>query len=65
MQYFLYFSFIFDIISKIKTLGGYIMNIKTNKNLLKEAIESGCKTAAQLAHFIKVRNMIQESYIAF
>ncbi len=41
------------------------MNIKTNKNLLKEAIESGCKTAAQLAHFIKVRNMIQESYIAF
>ena len=35
------------------------MNVKTNKNLLNEAISSGCKTAAQLALYLKRRNNMQ------
>jgi hypothetical protein len=41
------------------------MNIKTNKELLKEAINSGCQTVAQLAHFLRVRALMVESYKTF
>jgi len=41
------------------------MNIKTNKDLLKEAINSGCQTVAQLAHFLRVRSMLQAGYRSF
>jgi len=49
----------------MKITKGDTMNIKKNKSLLKEAINSGCRTAAQLAHFLKVRSMLQEGYISF
>ena len=35
------------------------MNVKTNKKLLNEAINSGCQTAAQLALYVKRRNNMQ------
>jgi len=35
------------------------MNVKTNKKLLNEAINSGCRTAAQLALYLKRRNNMQ------
>jgi hypothetical protein len=35
------------------------MNVKTNKKLLNEAINSGCKTAAQLALYLKRRTNMQ------
>ncbi len=35
------------------------MNIKENKELFKEAINSGCQTMAQLAHFLKLKTMIK------
>ncbi len=38
------------------------MNIKTDKKLIQKAIENGCKTAAQLAHYIKVQTLIAQSY---
>jgi len=38
------------------------MNLKYDKELLMEAINSGCKTAAQLARFIKMKTLMQ-SYI--
>ena len=41
------------------------MNIKTNKALLKEAINSGCQTVAQLAHFLRVRAMLANGYRTF
>jgi len=31
------------------------MNVKTSRKLLDEAINSGCKTAAELALFLKIR----------
>ncbi len=34
------------------------MNVKINKDLLNEAINSGCKTAAQLALYLKMRTNI-------
>jgi hypothetical protein len=41
------------------------MNIKTNRALLIEAINSGCQTVAQLAHFLRVRTMIERGYRTF
>ncbi len=38
------------------------MNIRTDKKLIEKAIENGCKTAAQLAHFLKVQTMVAHSY---
>ncbi len=38
------------------------MNVKTNKKLLNEAINSGCKTAAELALYLKRRNNLQTVY---
>jgi len=35
------------------------MNVKTNKKMLNEAINSGCKTAAELALYLKRRNNMQ------
>jgi len=39
------------------------MNLKYDKELLMEAINSGCKTAAQLAQFLKMKTIMQ-SYIS-
>jgi len=41
------------------------MNIKTNRALLKEAINSGCQTVAQLAHFLRVRALLETGYRTF
>ncbi len=41
------------------------MNIKTNRALLKEAINSGCQTVAQLAHFLRIRAMLESGYRTF
>ncbi len=41
------------------------MNIKTNRALLKEAINSGCQTVAQLAHFLRVRALLENGYRTF
>ena len=38
------------------------MNIKTDKKVLKAAIENGCKTAAELAHYIRLHLMIARTY---
>jgi bacterioferritin-associated ferredoxin len=38
------------------------MNIKTDKKLIRRAIENGCKTAAQLAHFLKVQTLVVQTY---
>jgi hypothetical protein len=38
------------------------MNVKTNRKLLNEAINSGCKTAAELALFLKIRTNISVAY---
>jgi len=38
------------------------MNIKKDKQLIKEAIYHGCKTAAELAHFIKAHTLAAKSY---
>ncbi len=38
------------------------MNLKYDKELLIEAINSGCKTAAQLAQFLKIKT-VEHSYI--
>ena len=35
------------------------MNVKTSKKLLDEAINSGCKTAAELALYLKMRTNMQ------
>lgn len=39
------------------------MNVKTSRKLLDEAINSGCKTAAELALFLKIRTNMQVVYI--
>ena len=41
------------------------MNIKTNRALLNEAINSGCQTVAQLAHFLRVRALLENGYRTF
>ncbi len=38
------------------------MNIKTDKKLLEEAIAQGCTTAAELARYLKVREMATRSF---
>ena len=38
------------------------MNLKTNKNLLDDAINSGCKTVAELALYLKIRATMQTIY---
>ncbi|CAA6811553.1 MAG: Unknown protein [uncultured Sulfurovum sp.] len=39
------------------------MDIKVNKKLLNEAINSGCKTAAELALYIKRHSNMQTMHI--
>ena len=41
---------------------GLKMNVQTDKKLLKEAISSGCKTAAELARYLKMRTNMQKLY---
>ncbi len=41
---------------------GLEMNVKTNKKILNEAMNSGCKTAAELALYVKRRNNLQTAY---
>jgi hypothetical protein len=38
------------------------MNIKTDKTIIIEAIAQGCVTAADLAHYIKVRSLASKSF---
>ncbi len=38
------------------------MNVKSNRKVLNEAISSGCKTAAELALYLKRRTHLQTSY---
>jgi hypothetical protein len=38
------------------------MNIKTDKKLIIEAIAQGCVTAADLAHYLKVRALIARGF---
>ena len=38
------------------------MNTKTNKRVLNEAINSGCKTVAELALYLKMRTNMQSLY---
>jgi len=38
------------------------MNIKTDKKLIQKALDSGCTTVAQLAHFIKVHALVARAY---
>jgi bacterioferritin-associated ferredoxin len=38
------------------------MNVKTDKKLIQKAIANGCKTAAQLAHFLKVQTLVAQTY---
>jgi len=40
------------------------MNVKTNKKLLTDAINSGCKTVAELALYLKIRTNMQEVYVS-
>ncbi len=41
------------------TKKGFKMNVTTSKKILNEAINSGCKTAAELALYLKVRTNMQ------
>lgn len=41
------------------------MNIKTNRAVLIEAINSGCQTVAQLAHYLRVRTLMSATYRNF
>ena len=41
------------------------MNIKKDKRLIREALASGCTTAAELAHYIKVHAMTARAYHSF
>jgi hypothetical protein len=36
---------------------GKKMNIKTNRKILEEAIEKGCRTVADLANFLKIQSV--------
>lgn len=38
------------------------MNVTRNKIILNEAMNSGCKTAAELALYVKRRNKLQAVY---
>jgi len=39
------------------------MNVTTSRKLLNEAMNSGCKTAAELALFLKIRTNMQVAYV--
>jgi hypothetical protein len=39
------------------------MNVTTSRKLLNEAMNSGCKTAAELALFLKIRTNMQVTNI--
>jgi len=39
------------------------MNVTTSRKLLNEAMNSGCKTAAELALFLKIRTNMKIEYI--
>lgn len=41
---------------------GFKMTVKTDKKILDDAINSGCKTAAELALYVKRRNNLQTAY---
>jgi hypothetical protein len=38
------------------------MNIKTDKGIFNEAVENGCKTIADLAHYLKVRALAAQTF---
>ncbi len=38
------------------------MNIKTDKELIRQALEAGCVTISQLAYYLRVRTMIARAY---
>jgi len=38
------------------------MNIKTDKKLIQEALENGCTTAAELAHYLKVHALVARAW---
>jgi len=40
------------------------MNVKINKKLLNDAINSGCKTVAELALYLKIRTNMQAIYVS-
>lgn len=40
------------------------MNVKSNRKLLNEAINSGCKTVAELALYLKIRTNMQTVYLS-
>jgi len=42
---------------------GLKMNVQIDKKLLKEAINSGCKTAGELAHYLKMRANLQKACV--
>ena len=42
---------------------GLEMNVQIDKKLLKEAINNGCKTAAELAHYLKIRTNMQKTSV--
>ncbi len=44
---------------KYFTKKGFEMNVTTSKKILNEAINSGCKTAAELALYLRVRTNMQ------
>jgi hypothetical protein len=39
------------------------MNVTTDKKILDEAINSGCKTVAELALYLKIRTNMKTMYI--
>jgi len=39
------------------------MNVTTDKKVLNEAINSGCKTVAELALYLKIRTNMKMVYI--
>ncbi len=38
------------------------MDIRKDKQLIREAIDHGCITMAELAHFIKIHALVVKSY---
>ena len=39
------------------------MNVTTDKKILDEAINSGCKTVAELALYLKIRTKMKKMYM--
>lgn len=40
------------------------MDIKISRKLLNEAMNSGCKTVAELALYLKIRTNMQTNYLS-